>query len=323
MNCLVTGGAGFIGSHVVDLLLKEGHNVVVVDDFSTGKLENINRVLLSNTHSQGWLVTCDISRVEDLYEYVFKMWKPEVVFHLAAWARVQRSIDYTLGTHRVNVNGTLNLLEMCRKYGVKNFIYSSSSSVYGNQDVAIMEEKMQCKPLHPYGLQKYIGELYGERYAKLFGLNFIALRYFNVYGPRQLTEGDYALVIGKFMRQIRDGEKMTIYGDGEQTRAYTYVSDVAQANLAVMNTLRVGYTGNFEVYNVGTGVETSVNKISKLLSGEVDHIIPNPRGDFEEKRKAANFDKIKRDIGWEPSVTIEEGIQKLKEYETNLAKNLG
>lgn len=303
MKCLVSGGAGFVGSHVVDLLIKEGYEVVVVDDFSTGKEENLNK---KATLEKGSITDATfLAKVFQGHDF-------DVVFHLAAWARVQRSVEDPSGTNNVNVTGTLNLLEMCRLCKVNKFIFSSSSSVYGKQTNAEMNEDIYRNPGHPYALQKCIGEDYCEMYSALYGMSCVALRYFNVYGPRQVTEGDYALVLGKFLRQKASGEKMTIYGSGRQTRAYTHVSDVARANLRALLYLVFVDGSGYGVYNIGTDVETSINKIVTLLGGEYEKI-KNPRGVFEEMRKCANLKKAKEVLLWEPKVTIEEGIKMLKE----------
>lgn len=299
MKCIVTGGAGFIGSHVVDLLIKEGYEVIVFDDLTTGKKENLN--------PQAKFYKKDIAG--DIRQFIGLCKGADVIFHLAAWARVPRSIQNPIGTNRVNVQGTLNMLQVARQLVIKKFVYSSSSSVYGIQNTPVMKEDMELNPLSPYALQKKIGEEYCKMFSNLFDLKVVALRYFNVYGLRQLTEGAYALVIGKFLKQKRRGEAMTIFGDGEQTRAYTYVSDVARANLlAATKDLK----NNFEAFNIGTLKETSVNEIAKMIGGKAKHIIPNPRGKFEEKRKAADFTKARELLGWEPSIDITVGMEIVK-----------
>lgn len=298
MKYLVTGGLGFIGSNMVDTLVKEGHNVIVVDDLSTGDPSYTNpKAVYIKEH------ITDLDTMQGLTQNC------DAIFHFAAWARLQRSINDPIGTNNANVVGTLTLLEAARRNKIKRFIFSSSSSVYGDQENPRMVETMLPNPLHPYALQKWVGERYCRLYSKLFGLQTVLLRYFNVYGPRQILQGDYALVIGRFMEQKKKGEKLTIYGDGEQTRAYTHVSDVVRANLLVSQMSMEA--GQSELFNVGTDIETSVNRIAELIGGEVDHIIPNPRGNFEEKRKCADYSKIKEKVGWSPEVTIEEGIKRL------------
>lgn len=304
MKCFVSGGLGFIGSNLVDALILEGHEVVVVDDLSSGVAD------YANPKAEYYHETItNYSRMLDCARGC------DIIFHVAAWARLQRSIDDVLGTNNANVVGTVTLLEVARKLGIKRFIFSSSSSVYGEQDNPIMDEGMDLNPLHPYGLQKWVGEKYCEMYSSLFGLQTVMLRYFNVYGPRQIIEGDYSLVIGKFIKQKELGKKMTVYGDGKQTRAYTHVSDVVRATIMCIPKYLSMLDGTTNIFNVGINVETSVNTIVKLLGGVAEYIIPNPRGAFEEKRKAANYEKIEMLIGWKPEIKIEQGIKRLLKNE--------
>lgn len=300
MKYLVTGGLGFIGSNLVGYLLEKGHDVVVVDDLSTGKESYKN----SKATYYKYSIT-DINLMTKLTKGV------DGIFHLAAWARLQRSIDDPLGTNNANITGTLTLLQAARINKIKKLVFSSSSSVYGKQKSPVMKETTPTNPLHPYAVQKLAGEMYCRLFSKLFGIESVILRYFNVYGPRQIVEGDYALVIGRFMRQKKENKKMTIYGDGKQTRAYTHVCDVARANLLAMELPMK--EGQSETFNIGTDKETSINQIAKMLGGEIRHIIPNPRGRFEERRKAANYLKALRILGWQPTVTIQEGIKRLLE----------
>lgn len=300
MKYLVTGGLGFIGSNLVEYLLEKGHDVIIVDDLSTGRESYKN----SKATYYKYSIT-DINLMTKVTKGV------DGIFHLAAWARLRRSIDDPLGTNNVNIAGTLTLLQAARINKIEKLVFSSSSSVYGKHKNPIMQESTPTNPLHPYALQKLAGEMYCRLFSKLFGIKTIILRYFNVYGPRQIIEGDYALVIGIFMRQIKENKKMTIYGDGEQTRAYTHVSDVVRANLLAME--QPMKKGQSETFNIGTDKETSINEIAKMLGGEVKHIIPNPRGKFEERRKAANYSKALRILGWQPTVTIDEGIRRLLE----------
>ena len=299
MKVIVTGGAGFIGSNLVDTLIEKGHEVTIIDDLSTGKLENIN--------PKAKFLQLDLSQLDVDITDVFK--GMDCVFHLAAWARVPRSIEDPVGTNKVNVGGTLNVLQACRMAKVPRLVYSSSSSVYGDQDTYLMKEGMTLAPKSPYGLQKLVGEMYCKMFSRLFGMQIFGLRYFNVYGNRQVLEGAYSLVIGKFMKQKGEGKKMTIYGDGTQTRAYTHVSDVVQANLLAWE-----YRSDvpfFYPLNIGTGEETSVNEIAGMLGGESEHIIPNPRGEYEEMRKAADVLEANALIHWEPKIFIKEGISML------------
>ena len=298
MKHVVTGGCGFIGSHLVDRLLQLGHEVVVVDDLSTNEGRSVNReaALIEGSVMDLNLVTSATAGAD-------------CVFHTAAWARVPRSIDDPVGTHRVNVNGTLNVLQAARENGVSRVIYSSSSSVYGDQETHVMREDMTPNPKSPYALQKLIGEQYGSMFARLFGMRVVSLRYFNVYGSGQTAGGAYSLVIPHFLKLRDEGRPLTIYGDGRQTRSYTHVSDVVRANLLAVNAALPA--GENVVLNIGPNEETSVNDIAQMIGGEVEHVIPNPRGEFEELRKSADSSKAKAAIGWEPRIAPLDGIRAL------------
>ena len=296
MKHVVTGGCGFIGSHLVDHLVDLGHEVVVFDDLSTSEDRVINpyATLVEGSITDLELVTSAIEGVD-------------CVFHTAAWARVPRSVDDPVGTHEVNVNGTLNVLQAAREKGVGRVVYSSSSSVYGDQETHLMREDMTPNPMSPYALHKLIGEQYGSMFARLFGMRVVSLRYFNVYGPGQTAGGAYDLVIPHFLKLRAEGRPLTIYGDGHQTRSYTHVSDVVRANvLAASADLPAGEN---TVLNIGSAEETSVNEIAAIIGGEVEHIIPNPRGEFEELRKSADSSKAKAMIGWKPRITPSAGIR--------------
>ena len=298
MKCVVTGGCGFIGSHLVDHLVELGHEVVALDDFSTSEGARLNP---SATLIEGSVT--DIDLVVSATEGA------DCVFHTAAWARIPRSIQDPVGTHKVNVNGTLNVLQAARENGVGRVVYSSSSSVYGDQPTHVMREDMSPEPKSPYALQKLIGEQYGSMFARLFDMRVVSLRYFNVYGPRQATKGAYVLVIPHFMRLRDEGKPLTVYGDGRQTRGYTHVSDVVRAN--VLASIADLPSGENVVLNIGPDEETSVNDIAAMIGGEVEHIVPNPRGEFEELRKSADNSKAKAQIGWEPRIPAAEGIREV------------
>ena len=298
MKCVVTGGCGFIGSHLVDHLVELGHEVVALDDFSTSEGARLNP---SATLIEGSVT--DIDLVVSATEGA------DCVFHTAAWARIPRSIQDPVGTHNVNVNGTLNVLQAARENGVGRVVYSSSSSVYGDQRTHVMREDMSPEPKSPYALQKLIGEQYGSMFARLFDMRVVSLRYFNVYGPRQATKGAYVLVIPHFMRLRDEGKPLTVYGDGRQTRGYTHVSDVVRAN--VLASIADLPAGENVVLNIGPEEETSVNDIAAMVGGEVEHVVPNPRGEFEELRKSADNSKAKAQIGWEPRIPASEGIREV------------
>ena len=295
MRCVVTGGCGFIGSHIVDALVGEGWEVVALDDLSTGTRASLNprAELVEASVADGDAVRAALAGAA---------W----VFHLAALPRVQQSVDDPIGTHAVNVNGTLNVLQAAREHGVERVVLSSSSSVYGDQETHLMTEDLAPNPMSPYGLHKLIGEQYADLFASLFGMRIVSLRYFNVYGPRQSAEGAYALVIPHFLRLRDEGKPLTIYGDGEQTRDYVHVEDVVRANLHAASAELPA--GRAVALNVGSGKETSVNEIAALVGGEVEHIHPNPRGAFEELRKCADNARAQSVISWAPRIPLAEGI---------------
>jgi nucleoside-diphosphate-sugar epimerase len=290
----VTGAAGFIGSQIADALIARGDDVAGIDDFSTGKRENLN--------AKTRLYEADLATDTGLAEALKGV---EVVFHTAALARVPRSIEQPLETHAANVTGTLNLLKACVDAGVKRVVYSSSSSVYGDQPTLPLTEDMPANPLNPYACQKYMGEIYCRNFVQVYGLQTVCLRYFNVYGPRQVMEGAYRLVIGIFLDQRERGEAMTIHGDGQQTRDFTHVSDVVRANLLAGASSKVG---RGEPVNVGSGREFSINQVAELIGGPTVHTAP--RGN-DERFKRASVARAKELLGWEPEVGLEEGIAML------------
>lgn len=295
MRCAVTGGCGFIGSHVVDALVARGDSVIVLDDLSSGTVDNLNGHARLITGS-----ILDTSIVDNAVREV------DCVIHLAAWAQVPRSIEDPLGMHQVNVVGTLNVLEAVRRFRVPKLVYVSSSSVYGNQETHLLHEDMTPEPLSPYGLQKLVGEQYCTLYARLFGTTIASLRYFNVYGPRETSEGPYTLVVARFRQQRNAGKPLTIYGDGLQTRSYTYVDDVVRATVSASVTDLPASRNT--ILNIGTKEETSVLEIARLIGGEIKHIYPNPRGPFEERHKAADYSHAKAVLGWQPTVLFRTGL---------------
>ena len=294
MKCLVTGGAGFIGSHIVDRLINDGHEVIVVDNLSTGKEENIN--------PKAKFYHMDIRNLfeRDMIKGV------DIVFHLACLARVQPSIENPYLYHDVNVNGTHNLLLACKAANVKRFVFSSSSSVYGDTEQVPTNEQCSTEPMSPYAKHKLIGEQYCKLYSELYDIETVSLRYFNVYGDRQPTEGAYCLVMGVFAQQRLNGEPMTIRGDGEQRRDFTYVGDVVEANMKAAFSDR---TLKGEVINIGNGDNRSVNQIADLIGG--DRITVDPV--IEPKETLAYIGKAKFFFDWEPTGNLEEWIPKWKE----------
>ncbi len=229
----------------------------------------------------------------------------QTVFHLAALPRVPYSIEHPQETNSTNVEGTLSVLVAAKDAGVKRVVYSASSSAYGNQPTMPLVETMPANPLSPYGLQKHVGELYCKVFAEVYSLPTVSLRYFNVYGPGASAEGAYALVIAKFLQQRQEGKPMTITGDGTQTRDFTHVRDVVQANLLAAQTAQVG---RGEVINIGAGNNASVNRIAELIGGPVEHI----EARLEPHDTLADTSLAKKLLGWAPAVTLEDGVAELK-----------
>ena len=306
MRCLVTGGAGFIGSHLVDKLISSGHDVVVIDNLSTGKEQNIN--------PKAKFIKVDISDYNDLtHALMVEKTSPnfDVIFHLAALARVQPSIEEPARYHEVNVNGTHNLLILAKNLGIKRFVFSSSSSVYGDVDEKNLptSENSQLNPMSPYALHKLIGEQYCKLFSKLYNIESVCLRYFNVYGDRQPTEGAYCLVMGVFANQILNGKPMTIRGDGEQRRDFTHVDDVVDANLiSAIKSEIFDDKVKCRAFNIGNGDNRSVNQISDLLGGEKINVKPV----IEPRQTLANNEKAKELLNWVPKRNLEDWIPKWK-----------
>jgi len=300
MRCIVTGGAGFIGSNLVDNLIDDGHEVIIFDDLSSGSQYNINK--------QAKFFKLDISNEKAFSNPTMKdvMTGVDVMFHTAALARVQPSIDDPIKFHNVNVNGTLNLLKACVDFGINRFVFSSSSSVYGDTDKFPTPEDSSLNPISPYALHKLIGEQYCKLFSEIYDLETVSLRYFNVYGERQPIEGAYTLVMGVFARQMLEGKPMTIRGDGEQRRDFTYVGDVVDANI------RAGFYEHpmwGEVFNVGNGDNRSVNEIADLMDGETITVDPV----IEPKITLADNKQLKEKLGWKPTIELEDWLPKWKE----------
>lgn len=292
---VITGGAGFIGSHLAAALLGRGDEVVVVDNFATGKRERVPK--------EAQLIETDIRDTAAL-RAVFA--GAACIFHAAALPRVQFSIEHPEETHDVNVNGTLSVLLAARDAGAGRVVYSASSSAYGDQPTMPLVETMPPAPKSPYGLQKHIGELYARVFAEVFNLPAVSLRYFNVYGPGADPTGAYALVIGKFILQRQEGKPMTITGDGTQTRDFTHVRDVVRANMLAAESPKVG---KGEVINVGAGNSASVNAVAELVGGPVEHIAAR----LEPHDTLADNTRARELLGWQPEVPLAEGIAELKQ----------
>jgi UDP-glucose 4-epimerase len=293
---LVTGGAGFIGSNIVDALIKKGHDVLIIDNLSTGKKENIN--------PSANFIEEDLRNFDKIQPFFRGV---DFVFHEAALPRIPLSIEKPIETNEINISATLNVLVAAAGAKVKKVIYASSSSALGGKAVMPMKEDAPCDPLNPYALQKYVGELYCNIFPDIYGLPTVSLRYFNVYGPRQPREGSYVPVIGIFLTQKKNGEKLTITGDGEQTRDFTHVFDVVRANILAMESEKVG---KGEVINIGAGQNHSINEIAKMVGGEAVHIPARP-GEMQDT--LADITRAKTLLGWRSEITLEGGIKKLLE----------
>jgi nucleoside-diphosphate-sugar epimerase len=290
-NYLVTGGCGFIGNIVAEKLKLNGYNVYIIDDLSNSSVENPN----------GELFKCDIRDYESLDKVFEKLPNLDAIFHLAALARVQPSIEDPILFNNTNVNGTLNLLEMSKKYKVKKFIFSSSSSVYGNNTYADENDLNVLNPMSPYALQKLIGEQYCKLFSELYDIDCYCLRYFNVYGETMPLRGQYRIALAIFKEKFLNSEKLPITNDGEQTRDFVYVGDVAEANILCLN-----LTSRFEIFNVGTGVSHSINQIVKQINVEYEYI-----GEvIEPKNTLSNSDKLKKTLDWRPKGELNTFIQK-------------
>jgi len=294
-KALVTGGAGFIGSHLVDRLLANGNKVVVIDNLKTGRIENLKH---HENNPDLTFIEEDIVNKEKISKYFINV---DWVFHLAALADIVPSIERPDEYFRSNVDGTFSVLESCRINKVKKIIYAASSSSYGIPDKYPTPETADIRPEYPYALSKYLGEELVLHWGKVYNLRVISLRFFNVYGPRARTSGTYGAVFGVFLAQKLNGYPFTVVGDGKQTRDFTYVTDIADACVAAAKSNVSG-----EIMNVGSGNTYSINYLVKLLEGEVIYIPERPG---EPKSTFADITKITKKTGWKPKVSFEEGVK--------------
>ncbi|MDD5194968.1 MAG: SDR family oxidoreductase [Candidatus Omnitrophica bacterium] len=295
MKAIVTGGAGFIGSHLAERLIKDGHEVIVLDNLSTGRLDNLEEVKTNNKFS---FYNVDISKFDTIHKH-FK--GVDWVFHLAALADIVPSIDEPLKYHASNVDGTIAVLEASRLGGVKKFIYTASSSCYGIAQNYPTQEVADISPQYPYAFTKYIGERYTFHWAQVYKLKIASLRLFNVYGPRSRTSGTYGAVFGVFLAQKLHGAPFTVVGDGTQRRDFIYVTDVAAAFLSAAQSDISG-----EVFNIGSSQPQSINTLVSLLGGEIAYI---PKRPGEPDCTWADITKIKSMLGWQPVVSFQEGVR--------------
>jgi len=301
-NVLVTGGAGFIGSHLVDHLLNDGHTVSVIDNLSTGRIANVEN---HKDNPRFKFIKADIADFEQIQGW-FK--DQTIVFHLAALADVVPSIVNPRGYYTSNVLGTMNVLEASRLKGVEKFVYTASSSCYGipPQGYYPTTETAPISTEYPYALTKFLGELTAFHWARVYRIPLVSLRLFSVYGPRARTSGTYGAVFGVFLTQKLNGKPYTVVGDGHQTRDFVYVSDVVEAFCAA------GFSAvDQEAFNVGTGKPQSINKLVSLLGGEKVHI---PQRPGEPACTWADIRKIKSQLGWQPKVSFEEGVGKILKH---------
>ena len=298
---LVTGGAGFIGSHLVRRLLADGGRVRVIDNLATGKRERLRDLESAIEFIEGDLA--DPSMCENALSGI------DCVLHQAAVPSVQRSVKNPIETNKANVTSTLNLLEGCRKHGVRRFVYASSSSAYGDTPVLPKREDMPPNPMSPYALQKFVGERYCQLYFRLYGLETVSLRYFNVFGPSQDPYSEYSAVIPKFATRLQRGESIVVYGDGEQSRDFTYVDNVVEANILALRAPRAAGS----VINVGCGERITLNRLIKILEeilevqATVDYQPARP-GDVRDS--LADISLAQDLLGYQPKVAVAEGLRR-------------
>ncbi|HEX9060660.1 MAG TPA: SDR family oxidoreductase [Clostridia bacterium] len=294
MKTIVTGGCGFIGSHLIDRLLSDGHDVTVIDNLSTGRIENLR-------HQQGNVklnvVVQDITNTEQIARY-FK--GTDWVFHIAALADIVPSIQEPHKYFHSNVDGTFSVLSAAREAGVKRFIYAASSSCYGIPDMYPTPETAEIRPQYPYALTKNIGEQLVMHWGKVYGLPVISMRFFNAYGPRSRTSGTYGAVFGVFLAQKLAGKPFTVVGDGSQTRDFTYVTDIVDAVVTAAES-----NVKNEIFNVGSGGTYSINKLVEHLGGCIEYL---PKRPGEPDCTFADIKKIKSVLGWTPKVSFEKGV---------------
>jgi len=305
MKILVTGGAGFIGSHIVDAFLGLGHQVSILDNLSTGRESNIN--------PRAQFYKADI-RDAEFVEDLFKRETFDALCHEAAQMDVRRSVTDPVYDASVNILGVLTLLECCQKYGVSRVLFASSGgAIYGEQEYFPADEAHPTRPISPYGVAKLTTEQYLYYYQQVYGIESVCLRYANVYGPRQNPEGEAGVVAIFTSRMLRD-EKAVVNGDGKQTRDYVFVGDVVRANV-----LALGYRGS-GVFNIGTGVETDVNMLFRHIRTLTGSRCEETHGEAkkgEQLRSVLNNAKIRADLGWSVSVSLEEGLRQTVEYFRN------
>jgi nucleoside-diphosphate-sugar epimerase len=305
MRYLVTGGAGFIGSNTVDELVRRGHSVVVLDDLSSGKEENLADVRNKITYIKGSITDIEVVRKA--------MHEAEYVLHLAARTSVPRSVKDPIETNKINIDGTLNVLVAAKELKVKRLVFAASSSAYGETPTLPKVETMQPQPISPYGVTKYVGELYGQTFGRCYGLENVALRYFNIFGPRQDPGSPYSGVLAKFCAAFLEETQPLVFGDGEQTRDFTYVENAVQANLLACEAPNV----SGRVFNVGVGARVSLNDVLRELgkiTGKTLVAKYEPPRDGDIRDSQADISQAREFLAYDPQVTFENGLARTFEW---------
>lgn len=305
MRFVVTGGAGFIGSNTVDELVRRGASVVVLDDLSGGKEENLAEIRNKITFIKGSIIDIEVVRKA--------MHEAEYVLHLAARTSVPRSVKDPIETNRINIDGTLNVLVAARDAKVKRIVFAASSSAYGETPTLPKVENMEPQPISPYGVTKYVGELYAQTFGRCYGLENVCLRYFNIFGPRQDPSSPYSGVLAKFCTAFLEDTQPVIFGDGEQTRDFTYVENAVQANLLACETP----SASGKVFNIGVGGRFSLNETVALLnkiSGKNLEVKYDPPRDGDIRDSQADISQAREFLGYDPQVGFEEGLRRTFEW---------
>jgi nucleoside-diphosphate-sugar epimerase len=305
MRYLVTGGAGFIGSNTVDELVRRGHSVVVLDDLSSGKEENLAEIRNKITIIKGSITDIEVVRKA--------MHEAECVLHLAARTSVPRSVKDPIETNKINIDGTLNVLVAAKEMKVKRVVFAGSSAAYGETPTLPKIETMEPLPVSPYGVTKYVGELYCQTFGRCYGLENVALRYFNIFGPRQDPSSPYSGVLAKFCAAFLEDSQPVVFGDGEQTRDFTYVDNAVQANLLACEAPNV----SGKVFNVGVGGRVSLNEVLRELrkiTGKNLEAKYEPPRDGDIRDSQADISQAREFLGYQPNVTFEEGLARTFEW---------
>lgn len=305
MRYVVTGGAGFIGSNTVEELVRRGHSVVVLDDLSSGKEDNLAELRTKITFIKGSIGDIEVVRKA--------MHEAEFVLHLAARTSVPRSVKDPIETNRINIDGALNVLVAARDAKVKRVVFAASSSAYGETPTLPKVETMQPEPISPYGVTKFVGELYAQTFGRCYGLENVSLRYFNIFGPRQDPSSPYSGVLAKFCTAYLEESQPVIFGDGEQTRDFTYVENAVQANLLACEAPNV----SGKVFNIGTGARFSLNQTVELLSkisGKQLQVKYDPPRDGDIRDSLADITLARQFLGYHPQVGFEEGLGRTFEW---------